>query len=101
MRIKINSTGEIKEVEQVGDKLFDKENNYYLLSQVTILEGWHPASEPPIVPEHYNWISVIAIVWDMDDNSTRATDATFNKDKGWIFPEFSNVLWWCYPPKEE
>lgn len=63
--------------------------------------GWHPASDPPIVPEHQNWISVVAIVCDMDDNSTRATDATFNKDKGWIFPEFSTVLYWCYPPKED
>ena len=63
--------------------------------------GWHPASDPPIVPEHQNWVSVVAIVCDMDDNSTRATDATFNKDKGWIFPEFSTVLYWCYRPKEE
>ena len=63
--------------------------------------GWHPASEPPIVPDHHNWISVIAIVCDMDDNSTRATDATFNKDKGWVFPEFSKVLYWCYRPKED
>lgn len=62
--------------------------------------GWHPASESPIVPEQHNWVSVIAIVCDMDDNSIRATNATFNKDKGWIFPEFSKVLWWCYPPKE-
>ena len=63
--------------------------------------GWHSASESPIVPEHNNWISVVAIVCDMDDNSTRATDATFNKDKGWIFPEFSKVLYWCYRPKED
>lgn len=63
--------------------------------------GWHPASVPPVVPEHYNWISVVAIVLDMDDNSTRATNATFNKDKGWIFPEFSRVLYWCYRPKED
>ena len=65
------------------------------------LLGWHPASEFPVVPEHYNWISVVAIVLDMDDNSTRATNATFNKDKGWIFPEFSRVLYWCYRPKED
>lgn len=63
--------------------------------------GWHPADEPPIVPDHHNWISVVAIVCDMDDGSTRATNATFNKDKGWIFPEFSKVLYWCYLPKEE
>lgn len=61
--------------------------------------GWHPASDPPIVPENHNWISVVAIVLDMDDNSTRATNATFNKDKGWIFPEFSKVLCWSYPPE--
>jgi len=63
--------------------------------------GWHSASDPPTVPEHHNWISVVAIVCDMDDGSTRATDATFNKDKGWIFPEFSKVLCWCYPPENE
>ena len=61
--------------------------------------GWHSANNFPIVPENHNWISVIAIVCDMDDNSTIATDAKFNKDKGWIFPEFSKVLYWCYPPK--
>lgn len=63
--------------------------------------GWHSASDFPIVPENHNWISVVAIVCDMDDNSTRATDATFNKDKGWIFPEFSTVLYWTYPPEKE
>lgn len=63
--------------------------------------GWHPASDPPIVPENNNWISVVAIVCDMDDNTTRATNATFNKDKGWIFPEFSNVLYWSYPPEKK
>lgn len=63
--------------------------------------GWHQASELPIVSKNHNWISVIAIVCDIDDNSTRATNATFNKDKGWIFPEFSKVLYWCYPPKED
>lgn len=63
--------------------------------------GWHPASELPIVSKNHNWVSVIAIVCDIDDNSTRATNATFNKDKGWIFPEFSKVLYWCYPPKED
>ena len=63
--------------------------------------GWHPANDFPIVPECHNWISVVAIVCDMDDGSTRATDATFNKDKGWIFPEFSKVLFWCYLPKED
>ena len=64
----------------------------YALTKV----GWHPASDLPIVPENYNWVSVVAIVCDTDDNSTRATNATFNKDKGWIFPEFSKVLQWCY-----
>lgn len=61
--------------------------------------GWHSASDHPVVPKHHNWISVVAIVCDMDDNSTRATDATFNKDKGWIFPEFSTVLYWSHRPE--
>lgn len=76
-------------------------NTIHDLREKLSLMGWHPASEPPVVPKHHNWISVVAIVYDMDDNSTRATNATFNKDKGWIFPEFSKVLYWCFPPEKE
>ncbi len=78
------------------DLLYRMENEIFELRK----NGWHPASESPIIPENHNWISVVAIVCDMDDNSTRASDATFNKNKGWIFPEFSRVLYWCYRPKE-
>jgi hypothetical protein len=100
MRVKINSTGEIKEVKQVGDKLFDKENNWYSLSNVILLDGWRPVSEPPKDEEE--------IIAAGDYSTTRAV---FHEGKYYIAEYYHNpeslncalngVKWWCYPPKEE
>ena len=96
MRVKINSTGEIKEVKQVGDKLFDKENNCYSLGQVTVLEEWHPASELP--PEEGEYIAI-------DDGMPDVFRVDYLEPFGWCVEimgahEVVNVKYWCYPPKE-
>ena len=91
MRVKINSTGEIKEVKQVGDKLFDKENNWYLLSNVILLDNWRPVSEFP--PEEGEYI--VKKEWGL----ARAdlSHSRFENGK-WSTPQ---VKWWCYPPEED
>lgn len=91
MRVKINSTGEIKEVKQVGDKLFDKENNWYLLSNVILLDNWRPVSELP--PEEGDYI--VKKEWGL----ARAdlSHSKFENGK-WSTPQ---VKWWCYPPEED
>lgn len=90
MRVKINSTGGIKEVKQVGDKLFDKENNCYLLSQVTVLEEWRTASELPEKPTS-KLGRIIVLTSDGKLGYNYYVD-------DW---DMSNVKWWCYPPKED
>lgn len=99
MRVKINSTGEIKEVKQVGDKLFDKENNCYSLGQVILLDGWHPSSELPPVDEFGE--SEYLIAYDLDGY---AFSAFYSRKKGWCDDDGRvnlEIEWWCYPPKEE
>ena len=99
MRVKINSTGEIKDVKQVGDKLFDKENNWYLLGQVTVLEEWHSASDLPPVDEYGE--SKYLIVYDLDGY---AFSAFYSRKRGWCDDNGRvnlEIEWWCYPPKEE
>lgn len=103
MRVKINSTGEIKEVKQVGDKLFDKKNNCYLLGQVTVLEDWHPASELPPVGENGSSTDVIAI--DEDNEPIKVSYSKFYKC--WVMADVTaesfdkiKIKRWCYPPEE-
>lgn len=96
MRVKINSTGEIKEVKQVGDKLFDKENNRYLLGQVTVLEEWYPASELPKEDGEYIAISV-------DSGWECVVYVEYRKPYGWCYEIKGhytevNIKCWCYPP---
>ena len=99
MRVKINSTGEIKEVKQVGDKLFDKESNWYLLGQVTVLEEWRPASKLP--PKSTR---IIVCYKDKHFYDLYTSQPSFlTKDNEYIgVPEYAQkTLMWCYPPKEE
>ncbi len=99
MRVKINSTGEIKEVKQVGDKLFDKENNWYSLSQVILLSDWHSSSELPPVNEIGE--SETLVVYDWDDY---AFTAFYTRKKGWCDEDGRynlEIRKWCYPPKED
>ena len=101
MRVKISSTGEIKEVKQVGDKLFDKENNCYLLSNVILLDGWHPASELPPIGENGNSTDLIAI--DEDNEPIKVSYSKFYKC--WVMADVTaesfdkiTIKQWCYPP---
>ena len=99
MRVKINSTGEIKEVKQVGGKLFDKENNWYSLSNVILLDGWRPASELPPVDEFGE--SEYLIAYDLDGY---AFSAFYSRKKGWCDDDGRvnlEIEWWCYPPEGE
>jgi hypothetical protein len=98
MRVKINSTGEIKEVKQVGDKLFDKENNWYSLSQVILLDDWRPASELPPKSKR-----IIVCYKDKHyDLYTSQSSFLVKKNEYIGVPEYAQkTLMWCYPPKEK
>jgi len=61
--------------------------------------GWHPASEPPIIPKGKNWIKVIALV-DYGDGLLRPKHEIY-KDKGWNNLLNWKIELWCYPPKED
>jgi len=93
MRVKINSTEEIKEVKQVGDKLFDKENNCYLLGQVTVLEEWYSASKLPELNEYGNSELVYALY---GTNNSRLSPIISCVIEGKWHDD--NIKWWCYPP---
>lgn len=97
MRVKINSTGEIKEVKQVGDKLFDKENNWYSLSNVILLDNWRPASELPPVDKETGLSDEVIAIQDRFFEGERVI-WTRIVGRGW---KHDNIKWWCYPPKEE
>lgn len=97
MRAKVVWANKVTEVEQVGDKLFDKKNNCYSLSQVILLDGWRPASElPPVDKETGLSDEVIAI----QDRLCEGERVIYTRivGSGW---KHDNIKWWCYPPKEE
>lgn len=97
MRVKVVWANKVTEVEQVGDKLFDKENNCYSLSQVILLDDWRPASEfPPVDKETGLSDEVIAI----QDRLCEGERVIYTRivGSGW---KHDNIKWWCYQPKEE
>ena len=99
MRVKVVSTNKVIEVEQVGDKLFDKENNCYSLSNVILLDDWHPADELPVIPKDENRILLYCLV-DYGE-ITIPMYLAYAKDFGWVVSEKITVKWWCYPPKKK
>ena len=100
MRVKINSTGEIKEVKQVGDKLFDKENNWYSLCNVILLDNWCPASELPPLDKKKNSKPVIAICGIPDPLNYGRVLPRFSAVVGGVWID-KDIKWWCYPPEED
>lgn len=67
----------------------------YALTKV----GWHPASEPPVIPEGQNCVEVIALV-DYGDGQLRPKYEIY-EDTGWVNIKMWTIVWWSYPPKEE
>ena len=83
----------------VLDKLFDKENNCYSLSNVILLNGWHPADELPVIPKDENRILLYCLV-DYGE-ITIPMYLAYAKDFGWVVSEKITVKWWCCPPEED
>lgn len=102
MRVKVVWANKVKEVEQVGDMLFDKENNCYSLSQVILLDGWHPASELPTIPKGEDEVEVYCLVHGKGLTVLVPMKLHYTVSHGFgVSSKNIEIKWWCYPPKEE
>lgn len=59
--------------------------------------GWHPASEPPVIPKGKFSVSVIAYC-NTPSGIYAPVEIAYTRTGGW---QYESVKWWCYPPQND
>lgn len=64
-------------------------------------EGWHPASELPIVPKGEDEVEVYCLVTGTGLTILVPMKLHYTVSRGFGVGKNIEIEWWCYPPKEE
>ena len=66
-------------------------------------DGWHPASEKPVIPKDKEDIWLYCLVYGEDKDEKVLAPMFLRYTKlltfGWVLPDDMIVVWWCYPPE--